>query len=467
MKLLQNVAGVACLAVGLSLVVPQKADAQSRRRQSPSRTLNLVERLDGLKQYSTLVTAVTEAGLGDALAEIDQATIFAPTNAAFEKIPAESLSALLADKDALTNLLTYHVVPGERLSSFRLGNRSLTTLNEGSLAVKTSRHRSFWWFSSTVKVNDSKVVQANIGATNGIIHGIDTVLDPDFMAPKSILDLANGTESLSILATLVESAGLDRALDSDRLELTVFAPTNEAFSKLPAEVLEAVQNDRELLRFVLRNHIVRGSVQSSDLETGPVRTVARTDLDVVVGEEEITVGPATVVGPDVLASNGVVHVIDEVLVPETIETLVGVINSRDELATFKVALDTAGFTRFFDQRSRFWKWTIFAPDNDAFGAIPADALGALLEDKRALRGVLLRHVAFGKTTSGDLADGGVVRTIGGRLAIGISDEGVTFNGTPLVEADLDASNGVIHIVGGVIPESTPEVEEGDDDADEG
>lgn len=459
MKLIRKITGFACLAVGLSLFAPQKAEAQFRWRQSASRTQNLVERLAGLEQYSTLVTAVTEAGLVDALAEIDQATIFAPTNAAFAKIPAENLAAILADQDALTNLLTYHVVPGQRLSSYRLGNRTLTALNEGSLDVKTTRHRSFWWFSSTVKVNDSTVVQANIGATNGIIHGIDTVLDPGFVAPKSILELAAENENLSTLATLVQSAGLGRALDSDRLELTVFAPTNEAFSKLPAAVLEVVQNDRELLRFVLKNHIVRGSVQSTELETGTVRTVARTDLDVVVGEDAITVGPATVVGADVLASNGIVHVIDEVLVPEILDTLVGVIESRDELATFKVALDASGFTPLFAQESRFWKWTIFAPNNEAFAAIPADALGALLEDKRALRRVLLRHVAFGQITSADLTDGGVVRTIGGRLAVDFSDAGVSFNGSPLVEADLKASNGVIHIVGGVIPEKTPEEEQ--------
>ncbi|MDC0281764.1 fasciclin domain-containing protein [Akkermansiaceae bacterium] len=347
MKLLQNLPGIACLTLGLGLAIPQTVEAQSKGRKSPSRTQNLVERLAGLENYSTLVTAVTEAGLGDALAEIDQATIFAPTNAAFEKIPAESLSALLADKASLTNLLTYHVVPGKRISSYRLGSRSLTALNEGTLAVKTTRYRSFWWFSSAIKVNDSKVVKANLRATNGIIHGIDTVLDPEFMAPKTILELAAGNEDLSTLASLVESAGLDRALDSHRLELTVFAPTNEAFAKLPSELLEAVQNDRELLRFVLKNHIVRGSVQSTDLETGTVRTVGRTDLDVVVEEGGVSVGPASVVAADIIAANGVVHVIDEVLVPEIVETLVGVIESRDDLATFKVALDTAGYTRFF------------------------------------------------------------------------------------------------------------------------
>jgi uncharacterized surface protein with fasciclin (FAS1) repeats len=466
MKLLRSYTGIACFTLGLGLAIPQAAEAQSRGRKSPSRTQNLVERLAGLEKYSTLVTAVTEAGLGDALAEIDKATIFAPTNAAFEKIPAETLTSLLADKASLTNLLTYHVVPGKRISSYRLGSRSLTALNEGTLAVKTTRYRSFWWFSSDIKVNDAKIVKANLRATNGIIHGIDTVLDPDFLAPKTILELAAGNEDLSTLASLVESAGLDKALDSHRLELTVFAPTNEAFEKLPAELLEAVQNDRELLRFVLKNHIVRGAVQSTDLETGTVRTVGRTELDVVVDEGGVSVGSASVIAADVVAANGVVHVIDEVLVPEIVETLVGVIESRDELATFKVALDAAGYTRFFDQKSRYWRWTFFAPNNDAFAAIPADALAALLDDKRALRGVLLRHLAYGKITSADLSDGSVVRTIGGRLAVDITDSGATFNGAPLLEADLSASNGVLHIVGAVIPETNPD--DGDDgDSEDG
>ena len=207
---------------------------------------------------------------------------------------------------------------------------------------------------------------------------------------------------------------------------------------------------------------MRGSVLSSDLESGTVRTVGRTNLDVVVAEDGITVGPATVVAADILAANGVVHVIDEVLVPEILETLVGVIESRDDLSTFKAELDASGYTPFFDQKSRYWRWTFFAPNNEAFAAIPADALGALLEDKRALREVLLRHIAFRKITSGVLSDGGIVRTISGRLEVDISDTGATFNGTPLVEADLNASNGVLHIVGGVIPETTPE---GGDDND--
>ncbi len=463
MKKLKNITGLACFAVGLSLFAPQKAEGQRRWRQKEARTQNVVERLAELEQYSTLVTAVIEADLVDALVGLEKATIFAPTNEAFGKIPAESLSAILSDKQALTDLLTYHVVADKRLSSFGLGNRSVTALNEGTLKIGTTRHRSFWWFSSTIKVNDSTVVESDIQATNGIIHGIDTVLNPAFIAPKSIFQIAAGDENLSTLADLVVASGLDRALDSERLELTVFAPTNEAFAKLPPEVLEAVQNDPKLLGFVLRNHIVRGSVESSGLETGTVRTVARTDLSVVVGEEGITVGPATVVGADNRASNGVVHVIDEVLVPETLETLVGVIESRDELATFKVALDTLGYTRVFDRKSSYWKWTMFAPNNEAFAAIPADALSALLEDRRALRGVLLRHIVYGKVTSGDLSDGGIVRTAGwDRVSVAIGEGGVTFNGAPLVEADLKASNGVIHIIGGVIPETAP-AEEGTDE----
>lgn len=459
MKFFRNITGVACVVVGLTLVLPTKVEAKGWRKKSPSRTQNLVERLVGLEEYSTLVTAVTEAGLVSALAEIDKATVFAPTNAAFEKIPAESLSALLADEVALINLLTYHVIPGERLSSYRLGNRSLTALNEGAVEMSTTRHRSFWWFSATVKANDSTVVQANIGATNGIIHGIDTVLDPEFMAPESLLDIAAGNEDFSTLASLIVSSGLDRALDSDRLELTVFAPTNEAFAKLSPEILEAVRNDRDLLRFVLRNHIVRGSITSADLETGVVRTVGRTDLDVIVGEDTISVGPAAVANPDIMASNGVIHVIDEVLVPETIETLIGVVESREELSTFKTVLDLTGYASFFDQNSRYWKWTFFAPTNEAFDAIPADALSALIDDRRALRGVLRRHIAFGEITSNTLTDGISVRTLGNRLSVSISDNGVSFNGSSLIEADLKASNGVVHIIDGVLPQENPVADE--------
>ncbi len=463
MRKLKNITGLACFAVGLSLFAPQKAEGQWQWRKKEARAQNVVERLDGLEQYSTLVKAVTDAGLVDALVGLEKATIFAPTNEAFAKIPTESLSAILADEEALINLLTYHVVGDKRLSSFGFGNRSLTALNEGTLKISTTRHRSFWWFSSTIKVNDSTVVEADIRATNGIIHGIDTVLDPAFVTPKSILQIAAGDEDLSTLAELVVASGLDRALDSERLALTVFAPNNEAFAKLPPEILEAVRNDPKLLGFVLRNHIVRGSVESSDLETGTVRTVGRTNLSVVVGEEAITVGPATVVAADNMASNGVVHVIDEVLIPETLETLVGVIESRDELATFKVALDALGYTRVFDRKSSYWKWTMFAPNNEAFAAIPPDALSALLDDRRALRGVLLRHISYGKITSGDLTDGGTVRTAGwDRVSVAIGEDGVTFNGAPLVEADLEASNGVIHIIGGVIPETAPE-EEGNDE----
>ena len=468
MKILSKVTGMACLAIGLNLALPQTAEAQFHFRRSSGNDENLVERLAGLEQYSTLVEAVTAAGLVDALAEIEEATVFAPTNEAFAKIPEATLTSLLNNEAALTNLLTYHVVPNERLFSFRLGNRSFTALNEGTLTAATAWRRSFWWWSSEIKINDSTVVEPNLRASNGVIHGIDTVLDPEFMAPQTLLELVGGNENFSTLALLIEQAGFSRLLDSEHLELTVFAPTNEAFANLPGEVLEAVQNDRDLLRFVLKNHILRGAVESTELTTGEVRTVGRTMLDVVVGEEAITVGPATVIDPDLLASNGVAHVIDQVLVPEILETLVGVVDSRDELSTFKAALDIAGFTPFFDQDSRFFKWTIFAPNNEAFAAVPADALAALLDDRRALRRVLLRHVAFGKITSNHLADGGVVRTIGGRLSVDFSEDGVTFNGSPLVEADLEASNGIIHIVGGVIPERTPSNDDEDDeDADGG
>lgn len=421
---------------------------------------NIVETLQSKSQYSTLVTAVEAAGLTETLAEADSITIFAPTNEAFAKIPEETLSALLADKDALTKLLTYHVLPQE-LKSFRLRDGDLETLEGSTVAISRERFRASRYYSYTrLKVNDATIVSTNLAASNGIIHGIDSVLSADFEPPKTILDLALKSEILSTLTELVQEARYDRALDSSRLKLTVFAPTNEAFAALPEETLKAVLNDRRLLRSVLRNHIFYGAIGSADLSTGVVRPLSRKELNVTVSDDGIVIQGANVIAADIEAVNGVVHVVDKVLIPEEQLTLIGVANSRDDLSTFKAALDAAGYTRFLDRERSWWKFTLFAPNNEAFSVIPPEDLGALLEDQRTLRSILNRHLSFRQILSSDLSDGDALRTFGDPLVkVEIAESGVFLNGAQVVAADLRASNGVIHVIDSILPEEAPAPEE--------
>jgi uncharacterized surface protein with fasciclin (FAS1) repeats len=119
--------------------------------------------------FSTLVTAIKEAGLIDTLSGKGPFTVFAPTDEAFAKIPADTLSAVLADKAKLTSILTYHVVAGKVMAKDVAGMTEAKTVQGSTIAVDTT---------GVLKKNDAKVVSADIECTNGVIHAIDTVLMP-------------------------------------------------------------------------------------------------------------------------------------------------------------------------------------------------------------------------------------------------------------------------------------------------
>jgi uncharacterized surface protein with fasciclin (FAS1) repeats len=124
----------------------------------------------GNPDFSTLVTALQEAGLVEVLAGEGPFTVFAPTNEAFAKIPEETLNEILADKEQLTQILTYHVVAGKVMAEDVVSLSSATTVQGGDLAIEV--------MGNSVMVNNANVIQTDIEASNGVIHVIDTVLIP-------------------------------------------------------------------------------------------------------------------------------------------------------------------------------------------------------------------------------------------------------------------------------------------------
>ncbi len=416
---------------------------------------NIVETLSARPEFSTLVTAVTQAGLADDLATLDDLTVFAPDNDAFAKVPAEVLDGLLADPEALTELLFYHVVP-ERIGFRHFRDGSLDTLLSDKPVDIEVRSFLFGLFR-IVEVDEARVVHPDIVADNGVIHRINSVLDPAFMTKPSILEIAAGNPDFSILAGLVEEAGLSRVLASEFRTLTVFAPNNAAFEALGEETLEAVANDRAQLRAILKNHIAFGALDSGTLDQqGEVRTVLPRTLPIEPDGSSptgLSVDGVPLLAADLHASNGLVHVVESVLLPAPPETLVDVAAGRDDLSTFVDVVTLAGLADTFNQVERFPAYTIFAPNNDAFAAVPAEVLESLLADPTgALADVLKLHVVHGRLGSEDLYDGQVLESLSGeRLNVAISGGEVRINGALVAETDLKAINGVLHVMDDVIP----------------
>jgi uncharacterized surface protein with fasciclin (FAS1) repeats len=144
-------------------------DQAAKAKAATMANMDIVETAAASGSFNTLVTAIKAAGLVDALKGEGPFTVFAPTDAAFAKLPAGTLEALLADKDKLTAILTYHVVPGKVMSSDVVGLSSAKTVQGQSVSISTT---------NGVQIDGANVVKADIEASNGVIHVIDTVILP-------------------------------------------------------------------------------------------------------------------------------------------------------------------------------------------------------------------------------------------------------------------------------------------------
>lgn len=260
--------------------------------------------------FSTLLTALEVTGLDETLASGGPFTVFAPTDDAFAALPEGTLDALLADTEALTAVLLYHVAEGELSSGDVLGSAFVPTLNGQSLAVD----------GSAARVDGSGIIQADIQATNGVIHVLDGVLVPAF---ENIVQIALDNPSFETLATALDVADLAGALQGDG-PFTVFAPTNEAFAAVPPEMLQALLADVDALTQVLTYHVVPGRLLSSDvLARASAMTLNGESVNFSLVDGTPRVDDANIVSTDIQGTNGVIHVIDRVILPAGLTAAAG------------------------------------------------------------------------------------------------------------------------------------------------
>jgi uncharacterized surface protein with fasciclin (FAS1) repeats len=280
---------------------------------------NIVEVASSLEDFSTLVVALQATELDAVLADESQTfTVFAPTDAAFALLGQDTIDALLADTEALSNILLYHVIAGQAIdaeTAISLAPVILETANLDSVAV-TSREDGLF-------VNNAKVVIRDVEASNGIIHAIDVVLIPpsDAEPTGNIVEVAisNGFDTL---VTAVIAAGLDTVLADESQTFTVFAPTDAAFSALGQDTLDALLADIPALTNVLLYHVVSGQAVSSITAytlVGSAIQMANNDTALISQEgPSLAIAGVKIEVTDVPATNGVIHVIDAVLIPPSL-----------------------------------------------------------------------------------------------------------------------------------------------------
>ncbi len=266
-----------------------------------------------------------------------------------------------------------------------------------------------------------------------------------------IVDTAVRAGSFKTLAAALQAADLVDALKGDG-PLTVFAPTDEAFAKLPEGTVESLlkAENRKQLIDILTYHVVDGFVPASKaVKLTGAKTLNGQRIDISAKNDSVSVDEASVIQADIVCDNGIIHVVDQVLLPAT-DNIAATASKAGQFSTLVAAAKAAGLV---EALSGDGPLTVFAPTDDAFGKLPAGTVETLLqpENRAKLASILKYHVVPGRIYSEDALAAGSARTLQGEsIQIGRSGDSATVNDANLVATDLDASNGVIHVIDSVI-----------------
>jgi uncharacterized surface protein with fasciclin (FAS1) repeats len=267
--------------------------------------------------FTTLVAAAEAAGLVETLADPDATlTVFAPTDEAFAALGDDTINALLADIDALADVLLYHVIVDAAVDSITatsLFGEMVEMANGDSVSIDIRDGALF--------INDSQVVIADVPATNGVIHVIDAVLIPpaDEMEPGTIVDVAVADGRFTTLVAAAEAAGLVETLADPSATLTVFAPTDDAFAALGEDTINDLLADLDALANILLYHVIVDQAVPAEvaltLDGSDVEMANGDTVSITVTDGNLFVNESQVIITDVMASNGIIHAIDAVLLP--------------------------------------------------------------------------------------------------------------------------------------------------------
>jgi len=413
--------------------------------------------------FTTLVAALQATGLDETLSDLDSKfTVFAPTDAAFALLGQETIDALLADTDTLSDILTYHVIASEVGSSAAISSAgSLVEMVSGD-SVGLSLD------GDNLLVNTATVILLDVMADNGVIHVIDAVLTPpaDRGEPTmNIVETAVASGSFDTLVATLQATGLDATLADETSTFTVFAPTDDAFAMIDSATLDLLLANTDILSKILLQHVVGGevnSVSAFSLNGQPATTLAEVGIAVSINSEldTLTFGGATVQTTDIYTTNGIIHVIDTVVIadvelPTPPASIVDVAVSNGSFTTLVAALQATGLDIVLDDSES--TFTVFAPTDAAFDLLGQDTINALLADPDTLKDILLYHVVSGSEI---LQDSAITVAQSGSNKVGmanlrqtaltLTDSTLYINKSAVSLADVMADNGVIHVVDQVI-----------------
>jgi len=474
--------------------VSEPSEESDVEETSSNSIVDVAQRTDDLSNLVSLIV-VADPSIADVLSSPGNYTVFAPSNLSFQKlfdnfdVDATALGVLDDTTGILTTVLKYHVVQGVYESSDIVDGLEVTTLQGEDVTLNLSDDSA-----TGFAVNNIEILAADVFADNGVVHVINGVLVPielaveeeseaivpesnvtEFEEPSAevsdtVIDIAIGDPDLTILVDLVVQTNLTEVLSASGSSYTIFAPSNDAFLGVLDDVSDLSILDDETVTALLQYHVVEGLYPGSSITDGlELTTLQGETISFNKTDDGIFVNQASISATDVLASNGVVHIIDDVLFPaavfQTADESSSQINSKATIV--EIASGAPDFSNLVSAilladesivklLSSPGDFTVFAPTNFAFEKV-LDNLDISIDDLvnlDLLSQILTYHVVDGSYESSEIVDGLEITTLqGDDITLTLTNDspsGVAVNGVNVVNADILASNGVIHAIDSVL-----------------
>ncbi|OCT87793.1 hypothetical protein XELAEV_18021491mg [Xenopus laevis] len=390
-------------------------------------TNNIDQVVETEESLDTLRTAIAASGLNTLLEnENKQYTLLAPTNEAFEKIPPETLNRILGDPEALKDLLHHHILNNAQCSEAIIAGSSMETLEGTSIEVGCS--------GDDLTLNGKPIIsRKDVLATNGVVHFIDELLIPD--AAKTLSELGKDSD-VSKAIELFQQAGLGSHLAVNE-RVTVIAAYNNAFKDGTPTVNRDLTN-------LLQNHIIKETLSSKYLYHGQIlETVGGKKLRVFVYRNALCIENSCIDAHDKKGRYGTLFVVDKLLTPPT-GNVMDVLKADNRFSMLVAAIQSAGLTETLNRDGTF---TVFAPTDEAFRALPRGDMNKLLGNAKDLSNLLKYHIGDEILVSGAVSQLVRLKSLQGeKLEASSKNATMHVNKVPISEADIMATNGVIHAV---------------------
>uniref|UniRef100_A0A2P2I3J8 Periostin-like n=2 Tax=Hirondellea gigas TaxID=1518452 RepID=A0A2P2I3J8_9CRUS len=421
-------------------------------------TLDLVELMEQ-SELTSMLEWLEIAGLLESLKTGGPFTVFSPTNEAFAKLSPTTLWLMKSDDVFLKDAMNYHIVSG-KMGALELVNKVIVPSLQGENLVMLQGQG----LQVRQENANASVTRRDLDASNGVLHVVDMVLmPPSLQEEPNLAEVMEAAGNVHIFLELVNMAGLLDTLQQGG-PLTVFAPTDDAFDNVDKSILRQLKREPRLLKAVILSHMVNEDLSSFHLRTTTVHQNMLGELIIFrTRGETVLVNTARVVREDLIAINGAVHIIDALLLPSInalgsqgpppVTNLMAKME-RSGLSIFSELVRKSGIARIIQAGSRL---TVFVPSDAALSSLPRDEVQKLVTDIQHLRLVILRHILPDAITTSKFREDLLLDNLGGektrfnvykRQSAGTI---YTANGIPLTGLDERATNGVLHVIGSLLP----------------